>query len=68
MKADIAGALLHSPKILLLYEPTIGLDVVIKDKILKLLKKINKDEGVTILLTTHDMRDVEYLYNRAIIY
>lgn len=67
MKADIAGALLHSPKILFLDEPTIGLDVVIKDKILKSLKKINKDEGVTILLTTHDMRDVEYLCNRAII-
>ena len=68
MKADIAAALLHSPKILFLYEPTIGLDAVIKDKILKSLKKINKDEGVTILLTTHDMRDVEYLCNRAIIY
>lgn len=67
MKADIAGALLHSPKILFLDEPTIGLDVVIKDKILKSLKKINKDGGVTILLTTHDMRDVEYLCNRAII-
>lgn len=67
MKVDIAGALLHSPKILFLDEPTIGLDVVIKDKILKSLKKINKDEGVTILLTTHDMRDVEYLCNRAII-
>lgn len=67
MKADIAGALLHSPKILFLDEPTIDLDVVIKDKILKSLKKINKDEGVTILLTTHDMRDVEYLCNRAII-
>lgn len=67
MKADIAAALLHSPKILFLDEPTIGLDVVIKDKILKSLKKINKDEGVTILLTTHDMRDVEYLCNRAII-
>lgn len=67
MKADIAGALLHSPKILFLDEPTIGLDVVIKDKILQALKKINKDDGVTILLTTHDMRDVEYLCNRAII-
>ncbi len=67
MKADIAGALLHSPKILFLDEPTIGLDVVIKDKILKSIKKINKDEGVTILLTTHDMRDVEYLCNWAII-
>lgn len=67
MKADLAGALLHSPKILFLDEPTIGLDVVIKDKILKTLKKINKDENVTILLTTHDMRDIEYLCERVII-
>ncbi|MDK9580471.1 ATP-binding cassette domain-containing protein [Sneathia sanguinegens] len=67
MKADLAGALLHSPKILFLDEPTIGLDVVIKDKILKTLRKINKDENVTILLTTHDMRDIEYLCKRVII-
>ncbi|WP_081256196.1 ATP-binding cassette domain-containing protein [Streptobacillus moniliformis] len=67
MKADLAGALLHKPKILFLDEPTIGLDVVIKDKILKTLKKINEDENVTILLTTHDMRDVEYLCNNIIV-
>lgn len=67
MKADLAGALLHSPKILFLDEPTIGLDIVIKEKILKALKKINNDENVTILLTTHDMRDVEYLCNKIVI-
>lgn len=67
MKADLAGALLHKPTILFLDEPTIGLDVVIKDKILKALKKINKDENVTILLTTHDMRDVEYLCNNIVV-
>lgn len=67
MKADLAGALLHKPSILFLDEPTIGLDVVIKDKILKALKKINRDEKVTILLTTHDMRDVEYLCNNIVI-
>lgn len=67
MKADLSAALLHKPKILFLDEPTIGLDVVIKDKILKALKKINKEEKVTIILTTHDMRDVEYLCNRIVI-
>lgn len=67
MKSDLAGALLHRPKILFLDEPTIGLDVIAKDRILKALKKINKEENVTILLTTHDMRDVEYLCNRIVI-
>ncbi|MCW6653566.1 ATP-binding cassette domain-containing protein [Aerococcaceae bacterium NML210727] len=67
MKADLAGALLHRPKLLFLDEPTIGLDVVIKDRILQALKQINRDEKVTILLTTHDMRDVETLCQRAII-
>lgn len=67
MKADLAGALLHKPSILFLDEPTIGLDVVVKDKILKTLKKINENEMVTILLTTHDMKDVEYLCDNIVI-
>lgn len=67
MKADLAAALLHSPKILFLDEPTIGLDVVIKSKILETLKQINRDHQVTILITTHDMRDVESLCDRVII-
>lgn len=67
MKADLAAALLHSPKILFLDEPTIGLDVVIKSKILETLKQINRDQQVTILITTHDMRDVESLCDRVII-
>ncbi len=67
MKADLAAALLHSPKILFLDEPTIGLDVVVKAKILETLKQINQDQQVTILITTHDMRDVESLCDRVII-
>lgn len=66
MRANIALSLLHNPKILYLDEPTIGLDVLAKDKFRKSLKQINKDKGITIILTTHDMMDVEELCNRII--
>lgn len=67
MRVDIAASLLHSPSILFLDEPTIGLDVVVKENILEILKIINAQDDLTIILTTHDMADVEKLCNRAII-
>ena len=67
MRADFAAALIHSPKILYLDEPTIGLDVLVKDKIRGAIKELNKKYGITVILTTHDMKDIEELCNRIII-
>ena len=66
MRADIAASLLHSPKVLFLDEPTIGLDVVVKDNIRNAIKTINENEKTTVILTTHDLRDVENLCNRIV--
>lgn len=67
MRADLAAAFIHNPKVIYLDEPTIGLDVVVKDNVRKAIKKINKDFGTTIILTTHDLNDIEELCNRIII-
>ncbi|VAX26016.1 Efflux ABC transporter, ATP-binding protein [hydrothermal vent metagenome] len=67
MRCDLAASLLHGPKILYLDEPTIGLDLIAKDNVRKILKKINSLNGVTIILTTHDMDDIEALCDRIII-
>lgn len=67
MKADIGLALLHNPKILYLDEPTIGLDALVKENIRKAILEINKKYHTTILLTTHDLNDIEALCNRVII-
>jgi ABC-2 type transport system ATP-binding protein len=67
MRCDIAAALLHSPPILFLDEPTIGLDVVAKDRIRAFLKEINRTLKTTILLTTHDLSDIEELCRRIVI-
>ena len=67
MRADFAAALIHSPKIVYLDEPTIGLDVLVKDKIRKAIKELNKKYHTTVVLTTHDMKDIEELCNRIII-
>jgi ABC-2 type transport system ATP-binding protein len=67
MRGDIAAALLHDPQILYLDEPTIGLDVVAKSRIRSFLQQINAEQGMTILLTTHDMDDVEALCSRLLI-
>ncbi|MCT0016548.1 ATP-binding cassette domain-containing protein [Lactococcus lactis subsp. lactis] len=64
MRADIAASLLHSPKVLFLDEPTIGLDVAVKDNIRKAITQINQEEQTTIILTTHDLNDIELLANR----
>ena len=67
MRADFAASLIHNPKILYLDEPTIGLDVLVKDKIRKAIKILNKKYKTTIILTTHDMNDIEELCSRIII-
>lgn len=67
MRADFAAALIHSPKIVYLDEPTIGLDVLVKDKIRGAIKELNKKYNTTVILTTHDMKDIEELCNRIII-
>ncbi len=66
MRADIAASLLHNPKVLFLDEPTIGLDVVVKDNIRNAIQKINEEEGTTVILTTHDLSDIELLCNRIV--
>lgn len=66
MRADIAASLLHNPKVLFLDEPTIGLDVVVKDNIRNAIQKINAEEGTTVILTTHDLADIEMLCNRIV--
>ena len=67
MRCDLAASLLHNPPLLFLDEPTIGLDVVAKDHIREFLKEVNRTEGTTVLLTTHDLSDVEELCRRIII-
>lgn len=67
MRGDLAAALLHDPELLYLDEPTIGLDVVAKARIRDILRAINTERGVTVLLTTHDMDDVETLCERILI-
>ena len=67
MRADLAAALIHNPKIIYLDEPTIGLDVVVKENVRKAIKDINEKYGTTIILTTHDLNDIEELCNRIII-
>ena len=67
MRGDIVAALLHSPDIVFFDEPTIGLDVVAKEKIRKFIKFMNQTEKATIIFTTHDMQDIEKVCNRLII-
>ena len=67
VRADIAAALLHDPPILFLDEPTIGLDVAVKQKVYQFLQYINKEKKTTILLTSHDLKDMEWLCRRLII-
>lgn len=67
MCCEIIASLLHNPQILFLDEPTIGLDIINKEKIRKLIKRVNEDHGTTIILTTHDMDDVEDLCTKIVI-
>ena len=67
MRCDLAAALLHAPDILFLDEPTIGLDAVSKLAVRDFIKRLNRDEGVTVILTTHDMDDIEALCTRVMV-
>ena len=67
MKCEIAASLIHKPEILFLDEPTIGLDAVSKKIVREFIKKINKKRNVTVILTTHDMADIEALAKRIIL-
>jgi ABC-2 type transport system ATP-binding protein len=67
MRGELAGALLHQPSVLFLDEPTIGLDVNAKHAIRQFLRDLNRDHGTTIILTTHDMADVEELCDRIVV-
>ena len=67
MRADLGAALLHNPKVLYLDEPTIGLDIVVKDKIRAAIKELNEKYNTTVILTTHDIGDIEQLCSRIIV-
>ena len=67
MRCDIAASLLHSPRVLFLDEPTIGLDAASKLAVRDFIRRLNKEKKVTILLTTHDMDDIEALCERVIV-
>jgi ABC-2 type transport system ATP-binding protein len=66
MRADLAMMLLHSPELILLDEPTLGLDVVAKRQMIDFLRRINREDGVTILVTSHDMDDLEEMARRIL--
>jgi ABC-2 type transport system ATP-binding protein len=67
MRCDLAAALLHEPQLLFLDEPTIGLDAVSKLAVREFIGRLNKQRGVTVILTTHDMDDIEALCRRVLV-
>ncbi len=67
MRCEVVASLLHSPEVIFLDEPTIGLDMVAKEKLREVINKINKEENTTILLTSHDIWDIEKICDRVII-
>ena len=67
MRGDITAALLHDPEILYLDEPTIGLDVVSKGRLREFLRALNRERGTTLMLTTHDLQDIEALCDRVVV-
>jgi ABC-2 type transport system ATP-binding protein len=67
MRCDLAASLLHRPPLLFLDEPTIGLDIVAKASVREFLQEINRQEGTTVLLTTHDLSDIETLCRRVLV-
>lgn len=67
MRGDLAAALLHDPQVLYLDEPTIGLDVVSKARVREFLREVNREQGTTVLLTTHDLTDIEQLCDRVMV-
>ncbi|MFB6203473.1 MAG: ATP-binding cassette domain-containing protein [Candidatus Nanohaloarchaea archaeon] len=67
MRCELAAAFLHHPKIVYLDEPTIGLDVAVKERIREFIKKMNREKDTTVMLTTHDMDDIEDLCDRVVV-
>jgi ABC-2 type transport system ATP-binding protein len=67
MRCELAAAFLHHPKIVYLDEPTIGLDVAVKERIRDFIKKMNREENITVMLTTHDIGDIEDLCERVVV-
>jgi ABC-2 type transport system ATP-binding protein len=67
MRAEVANALIHNPKIIFLDEPTIGLDIVAKRALREVIKNINQTQGTTVFLTSHDVGDIEEICNRTMI-
>jgi ABC-2 type transport system ATP-binding protein len=67
MRAELAATLIHEPKIVYLDEPTIGLDLIVKERIREFIKEQNRERGTTVILTTHDLGDIEQLCKRVII-
>jgi ABC-2 type transport system ATP-binding protein len=67
MRCDLAAALIHAPPLLFLDEPTIGLDAASKQAVREFVRELNRDRGVTVLLTTHDLDDIEALCSRVVV-
>lgn len=67
MRAELAATLIHEPKIVYLDEPTIGLDLLVKERIREFIKRVNREKGTTVVLTTHDLGDIEELCKRVLI-
>jgi ABC-2 type transport system ATP-binding protein len=67
MRAELAAALIHEPRIVYLDEPTIGLDLIVKERIREFIKQQNRERGSTVILTTHDLGDIEELCKRVMI-
>jgi ABC-2 type transport system ATP-binding protein len=67
MRAELAATLLHEPKVVYLDEPTIGLDLMVKERIRDFIKQVNRELGTTVMLTTHDLGDIEELCRRVVV-
>jgi ABC-2 type transport system ATP-binding protein len=67
MRCEVASALLHSPQVLFLDEPTIGLDAVSKLRVREFILEENRQRGITVILTTHDMQDIDALCSRVLL-
>ncbi len=67
MRCEIAATFLHNPKVVYLDEPTIGLDILVKENIRKFIKDINSEKKTTVILTTHDLKDIEEVCDRIIL-
>lgn len=67
MKCELVSSMLHNPELIFLDEPTIGIDILAKDTIINFIREVNKERGVTFILTTHDIADIETLCNKVTI-